>query len=116
MANFFQKIFYNDYQCQILDLINEYDVHHRQDDWTMLDGTSAHCCEESYSIRDKKFFIVATRLHNSAKTPANSFRLHIEDHRPGTNATAMQLQQSEKFAKRIYYKMLEKYQDTHNVR
>ena len=114
MANIFQKIFYNDYQCQILDLISEYDVHHRRDEWAMLDGTSARCCEDSYSIRDKKFFIVATRSHNSAKTPENSFRLHIEDNRPESKTT--QSQQTEKFAKRIYYKMLEKYRDTHNVR
>ena len=114
MANIFQKIFYDDYQCQILDLIRQYDVHHRYYEWIMLDRTYAHCAEESYSIRDKNFFIVVTRTHNSNKTPANSFRLHIEDNR--TKSKTTQLQQTEKFAKRIYYKMLDKYRDTHNVR
>ena len=116
MANIFQKIFYNDYQCQILDLIGEYDVHHRRDDWAMMDKTHAHCCEESYSIRDRKFFIIATRIHNSAKQPTDSFRLRIEDNRPESEASSKKPQQNERFAKNIYYKMKNKYLDTHYVR
>ena len=114
MANIFQRIFYEDYQCVILDMINDYDVHHRHDEWDNMYDESIHCEEDSYSVRDKKIFVIATRSCKTKNTPV--FRLYMEDNRPASPIPYQAAQLNTRFAEKIYYKMKSKYQDTHNVR
>lgn len=114
MANFLQRMFYEDYQCQVMDLIDTYDVHHRYDEWDNLCDENIHNSEESYSVRDRKVFVIATRLCETGQTPV--FRLYMEDNRPASPIPYQATQQNTKFAEKIYYKMKSKYRNTHNVR
>ncbi len=117
MANFLQKIFYKDYQCQIIDMIKEHDVHHRFDEWVKLGQLrDTKCSEQTYSIRDKKFFIIATRTYDESALPQVSYRLYMEDHRPNTHIPSQATQHNTSFAETIYNKMQSKYIDTHHVR
>lgn len=117
MANIFQKIFYKDYQCQIIDMIRDYDVHYRYDEWIKLGAKGdTKCSERAYSIRDKKFFIIVTCRYDETALPKTSYRLYMEDYRPNTLIPAQATQQNTKFAEAIYNKMLDKYAETHNVR
>lgn len=117
MANILQRIFYKPYQCQIIDMIAEYDVHHRYDEWVNLESQcDAKYSQQSYSIRDRKFFIVATCSYDVNATPRVSYRLYMEDNRPASHIPYQATQQNTKFAETIYRKMLSKYEATHNVR
>lgn len=117
MANIFQRIFYKEYQCLIMDTIKKHDVHHRYDEWINPEKKQSNKrSEASYSVRDKKFFIVVTRSYDESVWPNVSYRLYMEDNRPASPIPYQALQQDTKFAQKIYHKMLNKYRDTHNVR
>ena len=95
-------------------MINDHDVHHRHDEWDNMYDESIHCEEDSYSVRDKKIFVIATRSCKTKNTPV--FRLYMEDNRPASPIPYQATQQNTKFAEKIYYKMKSKYRNTHNVR
>lgn len=117
MANLFQRMFYKEYQCLIMDIIKKYDVHHRFDEWIYPEKKqNIKRLEASYSVRDKKFFIVVTRCYDEAELPNVSYRLYMEDNRPASPIPYQATQMNTKFAEKVYYQMLNKYQDTHNVR
>ncbi len=117
MANLFQRIFYPEYQCLIFDIVKNYDVHHRHDEWIILESArDTRCSEKSYSVRDKKFFICATCSYNESTLPRVSYRLYMEDNRPASPIPYQEIQLNSKFAEKIYNKMKNKYLDTHNVR